>query len=214
VAELTHESPDDAFHEIQLSGKQLVFLFMATTVVSVAIFLLGVVVGRSVRAESITVDPTVAAASDPAAPVQSELAAAPSDAPATPAEPALTYHQRLESDKSPAEELKPRSEPPAPAPSRAAAPDPQPPAPSPAAQGAKPGTWAVQVQALRDRDAASQVVQRLRGKGYPAFVVAPTAGAPTQLFKIQVGRYNDKTEAQQVGARLKKEEQFDTFVVR
>ena len=214
MAELTHESPDDAFHEIQLSGKQLVFLFMATTVVSVAIFLLGVVVGRSVRAESITVDPTVAAASDPAAGVQSEPAAAPSDAPATPAEPPLTYHQRLESDKSPAEELKPRSEPPAPAPSRAAAPDPQPPAPSPAAPGAKPGTWAVQVQALRDRDAASQVVQRLRGKGYPAFVVAPTAGAPTQLFKIQVGRYNDKTEAQQVGARLKKEEQFDTFVVR
>ncbi len=214
MAELTHESPDDAFHEIQLSGKQLVFLFMATTVVSVAIFLLGVVVGRSVRAESITVDPTVAAASDPAAGVQSEPAAAPSDAPATPAEPPLTYHQRLESDKGPAEELKPRSEPPAPAPSRAAAPDPQPPAPSPAAQGAKPGTWAVQVQALRDRDAASQVVQRLRGKGYPAFVVAPTAGAPTQLFKIQVGRYNDKTEAQQVGARLKKEEQFDTFVVR
>lgn len=212
MAELTHESPDDAFHEIQLSGKQLVFLFMATTVVSVAIFLLGVVVGRSVRADSLTMDPTVAAAADPSPGAQSEPAAAPSDAPVTPAEPPLTYHQRLESEKSPAEELKPRSEPPAP--SRAAAPDPQPPVPSPAAQGAKPGTWAVQVQALRDRDAASQVVQRLRGKGYPAFVVAPTAGAPTQLFKIQVGRYNDKTEAQQVGARLKKEEQFDTFVVR
>ena len=215
MAELTHESPDDAFHEIQLSGKQLVFLFMATTVVSVAIFLLGVVVGRSVRAESITVDPTVAAASGQASVAPSEPAAVPSsDAPATPAEPPLTYHQRLESEKSPAEELKPRSEPAAPAPSRAAAPDPQPPVPSPAAQGAKPGTWAVQVQALRDRDAASQVVQRLRGKGYPAFVVAPTAGAPTQLFKVQVGRYNDRTEAQQVGARLKKEEQFDTFVVR
>ena len=38
MAELTHESPDDAFHEIQLSGKQLVFLFMATTVVAVVIF--------------------------------------------------------------------------------------------------------------------------------------------------------------------------------
>ncbi|HEV3483853.1 MAG TPA: hypothetical protein VG106_00485, partial [Vicinamibacterales bacterium] len=42
---------DDAFHEIQLSGKQLVFLFMATTVVSVFIFLCGVLVGRGVRAE-------------------------------------------------------------------------------------------------------------------------------------------------------------------
>ncbi len=37
---------DDSFHEIQLSGKQLVFLFMAITVVSVVIFLCGVLVGR------------------------------------------------------------------------------------------------------------------------------------------------------------------------
>ena len=42
---------DDGFHEIQLNGKQLVFLFMATTVVSVVIFLWGVLVGRGVRAQ-------------------------------------------------------------------------------------------------------------------------------------------------------------------
>ena len=216
MADLSHESPDDAFHEIQLSGKQLVFLFMATTVVSVVIFLLGVVVGRSVRAEDITVDAAVAAAGDPALPAQSEPAAVPADAPVTPAEPPLSYHQRLESDKSPAEDLKPKAQPPAADASRAAAPspDPQPPVPSPAAQGARPGNWAVQVLALRDRHAATQVVQRLRSKGYPAFVVAPAAGAPTQLFRIHVGRYGDRAEAEQVGARLKKEEQFDTIVVR
>src|SRR5438552_8002114 len=44
-------SQDDGFHEIQLNGKQLVFLFMAATVVSVVIFLCGVLVGRGVRAE-------------------------------------------------------------------------------------------------------------------------------------------------------------------
>ena len=211
MADLSHETQDDAFHEIQLSGKQLVFLFMATTVVSVVIFLLGVVVGRSVRAEDIAVDP-VAAATDPAPAPQSGPPAAPGETPAAPAEPSLSYHQRLESEKSPAEDLKPKAETPAPAPARPA-PEP-PPVPSPAAQGARPGTFAVQVQALRDRDAAAQVVQRLRSKGYPAFVVAPTSGAPTQLFKIQVGRYKERTEAEQVEARLKKEEQFDTFIVR
>ena len=41
----------DGFHEIQLNGKQLVFLFMAATVVSVVIFLCGVLVGRGVRTE-------------------------------------------------------------------------------------------------------------------------------------------------------------------
>jgi cell division septation protein DedD len=38
--------------EIQLSGKQLVFLFMASVVVAVAIFLLGVSVGRGVDEQS------------------------------------------------------------------------------------------------------------------------------------------------------------------
>ena len=46
MAGVTH---DDGFHEIQLNGKQLVFLFMAVTVVSVVIFLCGVLVGRGVR---------------------------------------------------------------------------------------------------------------------------------------------------------------------
>ena len=45
------QTQDDGFHEIQLNGKQLVFLFMAATVVSVVIFLCGVLVGRGVRAE-------------------------------------------------------------------------------------------------------------------------------------------------------------------
>ena len=37
---------DEGFHEIQLNGKQLVFLFMAATVIVVVIFLCGVMVGR------------------------------------------------------------------------------------------------------------------------------------------------------------------------
>ena len=48
---LANSSADDSFHEIQLNGKQLVFLFMAATVVTVVIFLCGVLVGRGVRAE-------------------------------------------------------------------------------------------------------------------------------------------------------------------
>ena len=35
MTELTHRDADDGFHEIQLSGKQLVFLFMAATSVGV-----------------------------------------------------------------------------------------------------------------------------------------------------------------------------------
>ena len=64
---MASETPDDGFHEIQLNGKQLVFLFMAATVVSVVIFLCGVLVGRGVRAErAAAVADTTTAAVEPA----------------------------------------------------------------------------------------------------------------------------------------------------
>ena len=49
---MAQQTQDEGFHEIQLNGKQLVFLFMAATVVSVVIFLCGVLVGRGVRAQT------------------------------------------------------------------------------------------------------------------------------------------------------------------
>src|SRR5204862_291018 len=105
---MTHDIADDGFHEIQLSGKQLVFLFMATTAVSVMIFLLGVLVGRDVRGGRV-----------------SEAT-----------EAALTT-----------------------------------PAPSP-------------------------------------------ASTPNQVYKVQVGRYDDKNEAERVAKRLEKEEKFSPWISR
>src|SRR5581483_10461813 len=48
---LASRDSDEAFREIELNGKQLVFLFMVAAVASVVIFLCGVFVGRGVRAE-------------------------------------------------------------------------------------------------------------------------------------------------------------------
>jgi cell division septation protein DedD len=227
VADLTHDTADDAFHEIQLSGKQLVFLFMATTVISVIIFICGVLVGRSVPVEGIS------AAEGPAT-----TASAPADVPA-PAEGAApppstaqaaegtSYSSRLHAQASTPEKLRPVAEPP-PAPVAAEAPRPAPEATSTPTQqpptretaetakppAAQPGTWAVQVVSLRDRGAANQIVQRLQGRNYPAFLVAPSPGTPTQLYKVQVGKYKDRAEAERIQARLKKEEQFDPWIVR
>ena len=67
---------DDSFREIQLNGKQLVFLFMAATVVFVVIFLCGVLVGRGVRPEGLM------------AGAESAPAAAVADSSAQPTEPA------------------------------------------------------------------------------------------------------------------------------
>lgn len=64
---------DEGVHEIQLNGKQLVFMFMAVTVVAVVIFLCGVMVGRGVRAPRATeaANTAIEASPDPTVGVQS-----------------------------------------------------------------------------------------------------------------------------------------------
>lgn len=226
MADLTHDTADDAFHEIHLSGKQLVFLFMATTVISVIIFICGVLVGRRVAAQELEREDRAPAVTD-ASP--GDTNPAPATTPPVPVSeaPPPDYQGRLEGQNPPRPEtLKPVAEeppaaPPQPQPEptaaappgRAAEEKPEPARAETGTAGARPGVWAVQVVSLRDRAAAMQLVQRLKGKGYPAYLVPPAAGAPA-LYKVQVGRYKDRSEATQIDAKLKKEEQFKTWIVR
>ena len=215
MADVNDLGTEDAFHEIHLSGKQLVFLFMATTVVSVVIFLCGVLVGRGVRAQQASdplTDPTPAASAS-SAPAQATPETGPqaTEPPAPPAEAdELSYKKRLEGE-APAESLKPSSAPPA----RTAATTPPPaePAPQPTSGSTvQPGTWVVQVHALRDRRVADGIVQRLVKKGYPAVLVA--GDAPAGIYRVQVGRYKDRDDAVKAVERLKKEEQFNPWITR
>src|SRR5262245_39405769 len=81
---------DQNFHEIQLSGKQLVFLFISAVGVAVVIFLLGVSVGRGVRGVALA-----GAGVDTGAPSDTVVAANPP--PATQPGPGeLSYHNTLQ----------------------------------------------------------------------------------------------------------------------
>lgn len=220
MPELSHDTTEDGFHEIQLSGKQLVFLFILVTFVSVVIFLLGVLVGRNARV--VGDEPVeISAAATPPSPQAVPDAGPPAAEPPAPAQEAdeLSYHKRLQGADAPKEELKPA--PPAAEPRRDAPPTPppadtagaQPPAADAPASG-RPGAWVVQVVALQDRAVATSLVTRLTGKGYPAFLVTTAAGSVPRMYKVQVGRYNDKKEAEQIRQRLEKEEQFKPWISR
>src|ERR1051325_1046556 len=81
---------DQSFHEIQLSGKQLVFLFMCAVILTVVVFLFGVSVGREVRSS------TVQTASTPAS-GPSETTVPPEAPPPTQTAPnELSYAQALQ----------------------------------------------------------------------------------------------------------------------
>jgi cell division septation protein DedD len=236
---------DDGFHEIQLNGKQLVFLFMAATVVSVVIFLCGVLVGRGVRAER-TADAPIASVSDSAPqpasapPTPPPAGSDPTKAAAPPAAEDLSYFDRLEKTKAPAEQLKPAAtagSPPAaatsaraartaesapkPAPKPAPA-KPDPPkaarteAPSAADAGStEPGGpgFAVQIAALNVRSEADAIAKRLSSKGYAAYVITPVNGTPA-VYRVRVGKFPTRREAESVAAKLQKEEQFKPWVTR
>lgn len=223
MPELSHDTAEDGFHEIQLNGKQLVFLFILVTFASVVIFLCGVLVGRGARAvrgeepADVAAEATITPPSPQAVPDAGPPAAEP-PAPAPEADE-LSYHKRLQGADTPKEELKP----PAPAESKAAVPPPAAPAPKTAAAqppaadapaSGRPGAWVVQVVALQDRAVATSLVKRLNGKGYPAFLVTTAAGSVPRMYKVQVGRYNDKREAEQIRQRLEKEEQFKPWISR
>jgi cell division septation protein DedD len=217
VSELSHDAAEEGFHEIQLSGKQIVFLVMVVTVVSAVIFLCGVLVGRGVRNERAdAVDDTVAATA-PATPPATDTApptATATEPPAPPTEAAdeLSYHKRLQGESQPAEQLKPQPQPQTPPPPTTTAPPAvTPPAPAAAVTdvptSGKPGGWIVQVTALRDAAAARNVVKSLAAKGFPAFLVNPAPDMPV-IYRVQVGGFANRADAEAVSKRIEKEEQF------
>lgn len=248
---------DEGNHEIQLKGKQLVFLFMAATVVAVVVFLCGVMVGRGVpvratsvidtpeqagfdtRGAALGLSPVRAVSSDSSAPVATQEI--------------LIYPGLLEDPDPPTETLAPAAEPvsatlepvvaeqPTPAapspvavnlPAVVSAPPPTPtPTPEPPAAAAVPVTAAdaeatlaeplgtgfvVQVAAVGQRDEANAMARRLSAKGYPTFVTVagPNNERRIALFRVRVGKYGDRSEAEAVAGRLETEERFMPWITR
>jgi cell division septation protein DedD len=239
LADITNDAAqlnDEGFHEIQLSGKQLVFLFMIAIVVLVATFLCGVQVGRGVKSDrgvdavatealaNTTAPPAASTPSQPAA--SSGPPAAEPPAPAQEPDDELSYAKRLQSDNQPAEKLKPPAsgaQTPAarpPVETKPAQPTPAPRPSAPAASAApaagssgQPGAWIVQLTALQDRGGAEGIAKQLAAKGYPAFVLSPATGAPV-MYRVQVGGYADRHEADQIARRLEKDEHYKPYVRR
>jgi cell division septation protein DedD len=220
---------DEGLHEIQLNGKQLVFLFMASTVVAVVIFLCGVMVGRGVRAQRPALEAAVEAAADPTSGASSALPLAPaaavtSNAPVA-AQETLTYPSRLEGQEPVVEKLKVAAPKPADVvkprvakvePFKAVAPPPV--AKASASSATLAGEpvangFVVQVAAVNDRREAETIATRLAGKGYPSFVTTPPKGA-ARMFRVRIGKYSTRREAETVAARLQKEDQFKPWITR
>jgi len=216
---------EQGVREIQLNGKQLVFMFMTATVAAVVIFLCGVMVGRGVNTTrasavaAVTTEPTV----DPTSTTQPSQT---SSTDASSAEPVssqedlkeLTYAKRLEAPEPPPE---PAVEPVVATPAPAIAEQPKvehPPVVAATTKDVDPGEpkgngFVVQVASLKSRGEADAIAKRLSSKGFPSFVTTPGSSGP-KVFRVRVGKYPDRREAETVARKLEKEEQFKPWITR
>jgi len=219
---------DEGLHEFQLNGKQLVFLFMAATVVAVVVFLCGVMVGRGVPQRAGAPSLTEQTVVDPTAAVQQAApplaVASTGTAPITAGE-TLTYTQRLEGPTPPVETLQPLAEtavltqpaaapdrrlaaaPPAPAAAKPA-PAPAPPKPAPAAAKPAPAPAApkpVPVPSPAPKPAAAAPPP-------PAAASAPSLAEPQGTgYVVQVAAVRKRAEADTIARRLSAKG-YPTFV--
>ena len=184
---------------------------MLVAIASILAFAIGVVVGRD--------DPLAAggaaggtAAADPPRLV---IVGEPEEEPTAGVLDEVTYPDRLGSDGPPEEKLRglPLYARGAPEPAPDPAPVAVPPAPPPALPPAS-DPYTVQVAALRSAAAAEEFAGRLRGKGFPAYVMEPAPDGPAGVYRVRVGKYADHGEAERVRQRLEQEEQLTPWITR
>ena len=235
---------DDSVREIQLNGKQLVFLFMTATAAAVVIFLCGVMVGRGVSSPPVLAAETATSPLDPTAEVIYGTGDARELSSGSPAELLAVFEEppieadaepigsapgdtasidTLPMDAAPVVVPEPVAEPVA-APAAGTLAEAQaveaPPASAgePARADASGATeyategYVVQVTAVRARSQADSIAADLNSKGFRAFVSAPETGAP--FFRVRVGRFQDRRDAERVATRLETEEQLTPWITR
>ncbi len=225
------------------SAKQVVFLLMAGTVVAVVVFVGGVLVGQGARGGSgadteppfneVSVELPPAGMGSPGSRTSQRSAGALESS-------RLTYFERLMGTEPSSEILRtpmetselqtppdlelPRNETDEPVVSSGDPTEFSPRAIPESAQTAEflepdsrltvPQSFEVQVGALRSEQPAQEIAKQLRAKNYPAMVVLPDSDAPIPWFRVRVGPYPDRAEAERVRQRLATEEQFAAFVTR
>jgi DedD protein len=208
------------------SRGQMVLLGASFTFAALIIFVLGVFVGQGIESRKLVKkeEPLVKI---PVKPGASESSAAP--APQTKNE--ITFNESLSKRGTAlaAAEEKPRAvKPPekvaraetkeAPAPARASANRVEKSAPAPSAakkpeaaanaDAKDPGqAWRAQVNALPEENSAKLIVDRLKNKGYNAYVTAVENRGKT-WYRVNVGKFGSRDEAEKMAEVLRSKENF------
>jgi cell division septation protein DedD len=191
------QEDDDRTHEILLENRHLALVGAGVVVLCVGAFFLGRWSERSRWVNPDAPLPQVAEASEGLPIVAEEEIAA---EPAAPAE-----------DAAP-----PQSGAAGPAATGAPAPSAE---PAPAGRAEKPRQTGgggedlyIQVLATRQAEAAQALRDRLAERRYPATILAAPDAQGRTMYRVRVGGFESRAEAERVAARLQKEEKLRTWI--
>jgi cell division septation protein DedD len=209
--------------ELQFSTQQLIGVFLGILALGIFVFLLGISIGKK---------QTVLAAAGGAAPAaRTENVAARTPVTGNPArtdiQKELDAHARSVQTAPPKTEASP-IESPAGKPAGKPADKPTPASPDKAPAKAEPavrkpaptdavGGWFVQVAAVADKPAASAFAEKLLKDGYPALLIEPSAKDKKSIYRVRVGPFGSKNEADEAKNKLTeamKKKKNDYFLVK
>ncbi len=83
---------------------------------------------------------------------------------------------------------------------------------TPPAMTKSSGEYTIQVSAFQDKAQADRMVDRLKGKGYDAFVTKAVIPGRGIWYRVRVGKYASRDAAENVAANLKRKEGIATYV--
>jgi cell division septation protein DedD len=216
--------------ELQFSTQQMIGVFLGILALGVFVFLLGISIGKKQALLGAGAGPTPGVKTETAVP-RTPLSA---DAGRSDIQKELEAHTRVK-DAAPAKAspspaplenptpTKPAENPAEKPATKAAVTVPDKPAekPKPAASKAAPaeitGGWFVQVAAAADRPAAAAFAEKLQKDGYPTLLIEPTAKDKKSIYRVRVGPFGTKNEAEASKNRLTeamKKKKSDYFLVK
>jgi len=199
---------DKDFRELQVSSSQLVVIFLAILILGLIVFLLGVSVGKKqteIVLQAAGVPPAVKEKSEiikPDIPVSGEKTgeAAPADS-----KPAVKVESKPESKSQevslqPKEQAKPAEAVPD---SKTKSTAEKPAGKTATSPGQKTPVYYVQVGAFKTQEQGQAMAERFKKDGYPVIVTTPGPQDKYSFFRVRIGGYLTRTEAEDTRAKLK-----------
>ena len=195
------------FRELQLSSTQLVIIFVGILIIGVVIFLLGVSVGKK-QSQIVEESTTVAkgeieqAADKPPVPVQKPKTEKTKETKPVKTKPkeAITKEKKpgtIKRELASHEEVKEKTK-------------------AITAPTEKENLFYIQIGAYKLKNNAQNIADGFKQKGYPSMVINPLAPDKKPWYRVRVGGYKSREEAEEIKSKLLKlgiTKRLDYFIV-